>query len=345
MSHANNLRTCHAKCRHAQKQKFASLWAAKLNSKAKCTAGSFFRVFSTFFFFVFFWQQTSRGAAQLPPVTAMCRVCCVPRLRRLHCRRQRSPLVGMCKSKNEVAQNFLICLRNFIKTTKLQQSAKCLEKASTSTSTPTASATATRRLRDGKGRVELAKQNTVKRSLQLNLAIAFLALLPPIQLDSICVPAADSYTRVATVSASVCVCVCANELEHACSARSGQQRDSRRRLALCVFKWQCKWQHFGEHFTLFAPAPASRHAPSTSLTTSRWQLHDIFCFLPKLFVLNLIAMKISIHLQCQLVKVHWQLLQGCGAGRASSGKCRGKQPGMSLSLTVQCVCTRDGVTD
>jgi len=32
----------------------------------------------------------------------------------------------MCKSKNEVGQNFLICLRNFIKTTKLQQSAKCL---------------------------------------------------------------------------------------------------------------------------------------------------------------------------------------------------------------------------
>lgn len=37
--------------------------------------------------------------------------------------------------------------------------------------------------------MELAKQNTVKRNLQLNLAIAFLALLPPIQLDSICVPA------------------------------------------------------------------------------------------------------------------------------------------------------------
>jgi len=40
--------------------------------------------------------------------------------------------------------------------------------------------------------VELAKQNTVKRNLQLNLAIAFLALLPPIQLDSICVPATVS---------------------------------------------------------------------------------------------------------------------------------------------------------
>lgn len=36
-----------------------------------------------------------------------------------------------------------------------------------------------------------------------------------------------------------------------------QQRDSRRRLALCVFKWQCKWQHFGEHFTLFVPASLS----------------------------------------------------------------------------------------
>lgn len=210
----------------------------------------------------------------------------------------------MCKSKNEVAKNFLICLRNFIKTTKLQQSAKCLVNASDSQCDCNYDCNCDCYCETAKGATELkelAKQNTVKRNLQLNLAIAFLALLPPIQLDSICVPATDSYTYVSS-NVCVCVCVCA--------------WPAHLTLPLCVFKWQCKWQHFGEHFTL-----------------CHWQLHDIF--FGKLFVLNLIAMKISIHLQWQLVKVHWQLRFGaCSTALSgSAAPCQAKS-----CNSDRCVC-------